>query len=107
VKTGLLGLDPMTIEEHGAVSEATALAMAAEAADRLQAHVVIAVTGSAGPDAQELPPGTMVIAVQTPEDARVRMLRMPGDRERVRTLTTTGALHLARLAITGAWWRTD
>ena len=33
--------------------------------------------------------------------------RMPGDRERVRTLATTGALQLARLAITGAWWRTD
>ena len=32
--------------------------------------------------------------------------RMPGDRERARTLTTTAGLHLARLAISGDWWGT-
>ncbi len=47
----------------------------------------------------------MVVAVQTPEDARARLLRMPGDRERVRTYTTTAALQMTRLAMAGEWWR--
>ena len=45
----------------------------------------------------------MIIAVQTPEAAHARTFFMPGDRERVRVYTTTAALQLARLAITGAW----
>ncbi|RZV43277.1 MAG: damage-inducible protein CinA, partial [Acidimicrobiia bacterium] len=64
----------------------------------------VAVTGSAGPDPQEREVGTMVVAVATPDDARARTFRMPGDRERVRTYTTTAALHLVRLAVTGEWW---
>ncbi|HEX9856426.1 MAG TPA: CinA family protein, partial [Acidimicrobiia bacterium] len=51
--------------------------------------------------------GTMIVAVRTPDGAAARTLRMPGDRERVRTYTTTAALHLARLAVQGAWWRDD
>ena len=43
-------------------------------------------------------------AVHTPEGSGSRVLRMPGDRERVRTYTTTAALHLLRLALTGEWW---
>jgi hypothetical protein len=46
----------------------------------------------------------MVIGVATPEGSKARTLRLPGDRERVRVYATTGALHLARLAITGKWW---
>ncbi len=100
VKEELLGVDVT----GGVVSEETALAMAAGAADGLGADVVIAVTGSAGPDPQEREVGTMVIAVHTPADARARTLRLPGDRERVRTYATTSALHLARLAVAGEWW---
>ena len=44
------------------------------------------------------------VAVATPEGAQARTLRLPGDRERVRTYATTAALHLTRLAITGEWW---
>ncbi|HEY7704744.1 MAG TPA: CinA family protein, partial [Acidimicrobiia bacterium] len=70
----------------------------------LGTEVGIGVTGSAGPDPLEAPPGTMVIGVATPEGSKARTLRLPGDRERVRVYATTGALHLARLAITGKWW---
>jgi nicotinamide mononucleotide (NMN) deamidase PncC len=70
----------------------------------LDADVVVAVTGSAGPEPLEKPPGTVIIAVATPEDARARELRMPGDRERVMTYGTTSALHLTRLAVSGRWW---
>jgi nicotinamide-nucleotide amidase len=93
------------IEEHGVVSEPVAIAMAEGVAGALDADVAVAVTGSAGPEAQDKPVGTMVIAVHTPEDTRARTLWLPGDRERIRTYTSTGALHLLRLAMTGEWWR--
>ncbi|MFQ5948950.1 MAG: CinA family protein [Acidimicrobiia bacterium] len=66
--------------------------------------MAIIVTGSAGPDPQEQPVRTMIIAAHTRDRTQARTLRMRGDRERIRTYTTTGALHLARLALTGRWW---
>jgi nicotinamide-nucleotide amidase len=104
IKRMNLGVDAELIEKHGVVSEPVAIAMADGAAKVLEADVAIAVTGSAGPETLEQAAGTMVIAVHTPEKTMARTLRLPGDRERVRTYTTTGALHLARLAMTGEWW---
>lgn len=104
VKERALGVSPGMIDEHGVVSEPVAIAMAEGAAVRLDADVVVSVTGSAGPDPEEQEVGTMVIGVRTPERTMARTLRLPGDRERIRTYTTTGALHLVRLALTGAWW---
>lgn len=105
-KERLLDIDSGAIDEHGLVSEETALAMAEGAATRFDADVVVAVTGSAGPDPLEQRPGTMVFAVRTPERAQARVLTFPGDRERVRAYSTTTALHLLRLGLTGEWWRT-
>ncbi|NND84181.1 MAG: competence/damage-inducible protein A [Acidimicrobiia bacterium] len=99
VKVDVLGVDPEGLE-RGVVSEETALEMARGASRVLGADVVVAVTGSAGPDPMEQAAGTMIVAVTTPEGESVRTLRMPGDRERVRTYTTTAALHLVRLALT-------
>lgn len=104
IKRMNLGVEAALIEEHGVVSEPVAIAMADGVAGALEADVTIAVTGSAGPETLEQAAGTMVIAVRTPEKTMARTLRLPGDRERVRTYTTTGALHLARLAMTGEWW---
>ena len=103
LKSSLLDV-PMEVLEDGVVGEATALFMAEGAAERLGADVAVAVTGSAGPDPQEREIGTMVIAVHTPEGSGVRVLRLPGDRERIRTYATTAALHLVRLAVVGEWW---
>ena len=103
VKEQVLGVPAQTLAA-GVVTEETALAMAAGARKVLAADVVVAVTGSAGPDPQEREVGTMVLAVATPEGARAHTMRMPGDRERIRTYTTTAALHLVRLAVTGEWW---
>jgi nicotinamide-nucleotide amidase len=107
LKRSLLEVPAEVIEQEGVVSEATACAMAEGAAKVLGSDVAIAVTGSAGPDPQERPAGTMVVAVRTPEATRARTMVLPGDRERVRTFTTTAALHLARLAIDGTWWWSD
>lgn len=104
VKEALLGIPSRTLHQFGLVSSETAEAMAQGGRRALGADVVAAITGSAGPDRLEAPAGTMVIAVATPDRCAARTLRLPGDRERVRTYATTSALHLARLAVTGDWW---
>jgi nicotinamide-nucleotide amidase len=100
LKSRLLGVGDVT---H-LVDEQTAIEMADGARKLLDADVVVSVTGSAGPEPLEKPAGSMVIGVATPEGTRARELRMPGDRERVRTYGTTSALHLTRLAVSGKWW---
>ena len=104
VKEDLADVSGDTIDRFGVVSEEVALEMAEGGAKALGVDVVVTVTGSAGPDELEQPAGTMIFAVQTPKDRRSRTLRLPGDRERVRTYGTTAGLHLLRLGIQGEWW---
>jgi nicotinamide-nucleotide amidase len=101
IKASLLGVPESLMRDKGIVSEDTALAMARGACSLLEADVAVAVTGSAGPAALEVPAGTMCVAVVTPDGERARTFRMPGDRERVRTYTATAALHQVRLALLG------
>ena len=102
LKARLLGISDIT----EVVNVETAIEMARGGQELLETDVVVSVTGSAGPEPKEKPPGTVIIAVATPEDVRARQLRMPGDRERVRVYGTTSALHMTRLAISGRWWTT-
>ncbi|MFV9671934.1 MAG: competence/damage-inducible protein A [Acidimicrobiia bacterium] len=104
IKESLLEVPGSLIEEHGVVSEPVAVAMADGARGRLEADVVVSVTGSAGPDPQDKPVGTVVVAVVTPENSRVRTLTLPGDRERVRTFASTAALQLLRMSLQGVDW---
>ena len=104
LKSSVLNVAPEILEEFGVVSAETAMAMAEGAADMLGVDVSIAVTGSAGPEPLEHPPGTVAVAVRTPEQTKARLVRLPGDRERLRAYTSTMSLHLARLAISSVWW---
>ena len=63
-KTGLLGVPPELIAEHGAVSEQVALAMADGIRAQAGVDVGVGVTGIAGPDGgtPEKPVGTVAIA---------------------------------------------
>lgn len=106
LKESRLGVSPEAINEHGVVSEPVGIAMAYGAQSALGVDVAVAVTGSAGPDPQEQPVGTIVVAVATPHGARVRTLKMPGDRERVRTFATTASLQLLRLSLQNVEWGT-
>ncbi len=101
LKKQLLGVEDIS----EVVNLETAEAMAQGARALLGVDVAVAVTGSAGPEPLEKPPGTAVIGVSTPDDTRAREMRLPGDRERVRAYATTAALHLTRLALIGEWWR--
>jgi nicotinamide-nucleotide amidase len=97
VKEDVLGVPGWVLEEHGAVSEPVARAMASGARDRLKADVAVALTGVAGPSEQGRPVGTVVIAVAGPLGEVVREVRLPGDRNTVRTLAVSGGLNLVRL----------
>jgi nicotinamide mononucleotide (NMN) deamidase PncC len=100
LKRELLGVEDI----ERVVTIEVAEQMARGGRDLLGADVVVSVTGSAGPEPLERPPGTMVVGVSTPERTMAREMRMVGDRERVRAYATTSALHHTRLALIGTWW---
>ena len=94
-KIDLLGVDPDLLQQHGAVSEEVAVAMATGAAFRSAADYAVAVTGIAGPDGgtAEKPVGTVWFAWSLP-DGRVDSIRhvFQGDRDTVRRQTVTTAI---------------
>ena len=101
-KIELLGVDPVLIAEHGAVSGEVAEAMAAGAIRRLQADTAVAITGVAGPGGgtAEKPVGTVWFCVMVTDGPTVtRCVRVPGERADVRERSTTVAMHLLRRAL--------
>ena len=103
IKSGLLGVPPSMIREHGAVSEQVAAAMATGARDRTGAEIGIGVTGSAGPDGgtPEKPVGTVWIAVDFAGEVRSALLKSWGDRQEVRQRAAQAALNLVRKTVAG------
>lgn len=99
LKTTLLGVEPALLEQHGAVSEPVAAAMAEGLRERTRAEVSIAITGIAGPGggSPEKPVGTVVIAVLAPgRPMSIRTHSFPGGREHVRFQATQAALDTLR-----------
>ncbi len=98
-KVKALGVGLDIIETFGAVSEATAWAMARGALERSNADVAVAITGIAGPGggSEDKPVGTVCFCVRH-RDGRsaTRTTRLPGDRNDVRERSTTVAMHLLR-----------
>ncbi|MGV9709543.1 competence/damage-inducible protein A [Gordonia sp. NPDC003424] len=97
VKAGVLGVPQDMLDEHGAVSEPVAAAMAEGVLRRLGVDVAVSTTGVAGPSGgTELKPvGTVWFAVAVNGRPTVtRLRRFAGDRATVRALATTAALHL-------------
>ncbi|VWX58620.1 conserved hypothetical protein [Burkholderiales bacterium 8X] len=93
-KTELLGVDANAIEQHGAVSELVARAMAAGALARSSAQVAVAVTGVAGPGGgtADKPVGTVWFAWATSGVVQAERRRFDGDRAAVRAATVQHAL---------------
>ncbi len=105
VKEQLVGVAPKLIEEHGAVSEAVAVALADGARERIGADVGIGVTGVAGPDGgtPDKPVGLVWIALSGPGGRRlVRRTDQRGTRADVRERTVVVTLHLLRRLLLGA-----
>lgn len=93
-KTELLGVPMALIEQHGAVSEPVARAMAAGAVAHSPAPLALAVTGVAGPTggSPEKPVGTVWFGWATPAGVFTEHQRFDGDRSAVRQATVRHAL---------------
>lgn len=100
-KVQVLGVKSETIEAHGAVSEETALEMAAGVRDRLGTTWGASTTGIAGPSGgtPDKPIGTVCIGVVGPDVAEARTIRLPGEREWVRSAGAKAALDLLRRCV--------
>ncbi|MBM3915437.1 MAG: competence/damage-inducible protein A [Sphingomonadales bacterium] len=102
VKEKLLGVQPTTLLQKGAVSEETVIEMATGAVRVLQSHVAIAVSGIMGPGggSPEKPVGTVYMAVSDGERTITQRLRLGFDRARNTHQTALFALNLLRKFLT-------
>ena len=101
-KTAQLGVERRLIEVHGAVSEPVARALAQGCRKLAATDYGLGVTGIAGPGggSPEKPVGTVYVALAGPDErVRVRHLRLPGERERVKFQASQAALDLLRRAM--------
>jgi nicotinamide-nucleotide amidase len=105
MKVELLGVPQEVLEQHGAVSQETAEAMATGARRRTGSTYALSVTGVAGPDggSEAKPVGTVCIAIADDAGTHTEHRRFLGDRQRIRTFTVQMALDLLRRRITGRY----
>jgi len=98
VKTKELGVEPMLLLEHGAVSAPVAEAMAEGVRARVGTDFGLSITGIAGPDGgtEEKPVGTVFIALSDEIKTEHRRLKIPGDRNLVRWRASQAALDMLR-----------
>ncbi len=103
VKQAVLGVPSEVLEEHGAVSEPTARAMAEGVRERFGATYGIATTGISGPDGgtDEKPVGLVYLALAQASGTHVEHFVFPLDRARHRELTAQSALDWVRRAALG------
>jgi nicotinamide-nucleotide amidase len=102
-KEALLGVNPRTLEQTGAVSEETALEMVSGALARFGAGVAVAVTGIAGPTGgtPDKPVGTVWIGWKRRGGyAHARLFQFGGNREAIRRQSVAAALIGVRQALT-------
>jgi nicotinamide-nucleotide amidase len=97
------GVDPTVLQDHGAVSEPVARALAEGIRQRADTTYGIASTGIAGPDGGtvEKPVGTVHLALATPDFTIHRCIRIPGDRSRVTRRAAAAGLDLLRRHLQG------
>ncbi|MBO0723184.1 MAG: nicotinamide-nucleotide amidohydrolase family protein, partial [Blastocatellia bacterium] len=100
-KTRQVGVPQKLIEEHGAVSEEVAKAMAEGTRERAGSTFGIGITGIAGPSGgtAERPVGLVYIALAGDMQTDVKKFLFPGDRQLIRTLSVNAALDMIRRRI--------
>jgi nicotinamide-nucleotide amidase len=100
VKQELLGVPPLLLESHGAVSDPVAMAMAEGARRATGATWAVAVTGIAGPGggSAEKPVGLVHLAIAGPDGCRSDGVRFGSSRGRawIQRLTAGEALYRLR-----------
>ncbi len=97
-KVDLLGVSAELIDEHGAVSEAVARAMAAGIRERAGVDIGVGITGIAGPGGGTTtkPVGTVALAVDYGDETVARTSWFPGGREQVKFQASQVALDMVR-----------
>ncbi|RYY59478.1 MAG: CinA family nicotinamide mononucleotide deamidase-related protein [Chitinophagaceae bacterium] len=98
VKETLLGVDPVTLQQHGAVSRETVEQMALGALSRLKTDYVVATSGIMGPGggSEQKPVGTVWIAVAGESGVQSMQLNLRQDRQRNISITSLNALNFLR-----------
>jgi len=96
VKIHVLGVRPVTIEEHGAVSRETVLEMARGVRHILKADIGLSVSGIAGPGGgtPEKPVGTVWVGLNTEEAEQARCYVWGGDRIEIKEYAARQALEI-------------
>ena len=97
-KVALVGVPERLIDEHGAVSEPVAIAMAEGIRTRAEVDVGVGVTGIAGPGggSADKPVGTVAIAAALGHITRSRVFRFLGEREQIKFQASQAALDMVR-----------
>ena len=100
-KTALADVPSYLIDEHGAVSDAVARALAEGIRRRTGSSLALSITGIAGPSTPRghdalKPVGLVYIALTDGEDTQVKELHLAGDRDRIRLWATQHALEFLR-----------
>ena len=100
-KIDVLGVPAETIRDHGVYSAETAEQMALAARRKLDAALGVGITGVAGPDggSDEIPVGTVFIALADQSGTTVAKRNLGGDRERIRGMAVLVALEMLRRRI--------
>lgn len=101
IKVKCLGVNPIDIETHGAVSETVVRQMAAGAKELLNVDFAVATSGIAGPTGgtDEKPLGLAWIAVATPQRIISTRFIFGNKRDRNITQATLSGLNMLRIAI--------
>ncbi len=100
-KINRLGVNPNTLELHGAVSEETAIEMAEGIAKNFNTNVAISTTGIAGPEGgtSEKPVGLVYIGIYINGKTTVNKYILHGNREDIRIKATKNAINDLRLRL--------
>jgi nicotinamide-nucleotide amidase len=101
LKINLLGVNPNTIQNFGAVSEETVIEMAKGAKASFKTDYVIASSGIAGPEggSDTKPVGTIWIAIAHPGGVFAKKLKLGNNRDRNIEMTSNIALNTLRLLL--------
>jgi competence/damage-inducible protein CinA-like protein len=96
VKVAELGVPQSLLDQHGAVSEQVARAMALGAAERLRVPAAVSVTGIAGPGggSEQKPVGTVWIGCSIGGVTEARRTLFAGSRHEIRARAAQAGLHL-------------
>ena len=97
-KVSLLGVEPSTLEEHGAVSAPVAEQMAVGVRDRLGSTWGLSATGIAGPGggSTSKPVGLVYLGLAGPGHVEHRRVQSPGDRFQVRRNSALSLMDILR-----------